>query len=251
MIKKSSYILAVLMLVLSCKQQNSNPNLESNFKNPPPEARPRTWMHAMSSNMSKAGFTKDLEAMASAGIGGIILFNVTTGKPKKGKVIFNSSEHIEMTAHAAAECERLGLSFGVHNCDGWTSSGGPWVTPEHSMKQIAFSQKIVKGGTVKVNLETPSSVADFYRDVAVLAYPSLPSELQENSNQPILKSSDKEIDLNILNDGKIDNKTKLNVSDDGMEWIEFQYKKTFKANSIYMNFHTRVSREMRLVLKNK
>lgn len=107
--------------------------------------------------------------MADAGIGGIILFNATVGTSKLRKVKFNSPEHIEMTAHAATECERLGLAFGIHNCDGWTSSGGPWVTPENSMKQITYSQKIIKGGDVKVSLEAPSSVADFYRDVAVLA----------------------------------------------------------------------------------
>lgn len=237
------------MVVLSCKQQKSNVELENNFKNPPPEARPRTWMHSMSSNMSKEGFTKDLEAMADAGIGGIILFNVTTGKPKKGKVIFNSHEHIEMTAHAAKECERLGLTFGIHNCDGWTSSGGPWVTPEHSMKQLTFSQQIVKGGKVKVNLETPSSVANFYQDVAVIAYPSLVSELADENNQPSVKSSDKKLNISIINDGKIEEKTTLKVEKEGVEWVEFQYSKPFRANSIYLNFHTRVSREMRLVLK--
>jgi len=44
-------------------QQVERINLQSNFKNPPNSAKPRTWMHAMSGNMSKAGMAKDLEAL--------------------------------------------------------------------------------------------------------------------------------------------------------------------------------------------
>ena len=86
----------------------------------------------MSGNMTKAGLTKDLESMAEVGIGGLLLFNVTQGIPY-GSVVYNSPEHHDMIQHAAAEAERLGLSFGVHNSDGWSSSGGPWVTPEESI----------------------------------------------------------------------------------------------------------------------
>jgi hypothetical protein len=136
MMKKIEFLVLMLFVAVSSyAQQQETIISEDLFKNPPAENRPRTWMHAMSGNMSKVGLTKDLEAIADVGIGGIILFNVTHYVPK-GKVIFNSADHIEKTKHAAAECERLGLSFGVHNCDGWTSSGGPRVKPEHAMKHM-------------------------------------------------------------------------------------------------------------------
>ncbi len=48
-------------------------------------------MHVMSGNMSKAAMTKDPEAIGNAGIGGVILFNVTHNIPK-GPVKFNSPE---------------------------------------------------------------------------------------------------------------------------------------------------------------
>jgi len=112
-------------------------SLQTEFLNPPNSSKPRTWFHSMSGNMSKAGITKDLESIKSVGIGGVLLFNVTQGIPI-GPVKFNSDEHIELIRHMAAEAERLDLSFGVHNCDGWTSSGGPWITPENSMKKVVF-----------------------------------------------------------------------------------------------------------------
>ncbi|MFC1761766.1 glycosyl hydrolase [Planctomycetota bacterium] len=215
--------------------------LAETFKNPPASAKPRTWMHAMSGNMSKAGMTKDLEAMAEAGIGGIILFNVTHGIPK-GKVLFNSDEHTEITRHAAMECERLGLSFGLHNCDGWTSSGGPWVTPAMSMKQVVHSETIVKGGReVSVQLPAPTARHDFYRDIAVLAYPALVSELADTANKPVVTSSDSTFDVALGTDGKADIKTRLNGSPKTPAWVQFDYGRSHTIRSVYINGEKAIS----------
>ena len=70
------FVLLMTFIVISFAQNIVQKNLDQNFKNPPASAKPITWMHVMSGNMSKAGMTKDLEAIADAGIGGIILFNV-------------------------------------------------------------------------------------------------------------------------------------------------------------------------------
>ncbi|MEM8510605.1 MAG: glycosyl hydrolase, partial [Bacteroidota bacterium] len=122
-------LLLSLLLLFSCQTKVQETSfLEQSFKNPPNESRPRTWMHAMSGNMSKAGLTKDLEAMAEVGLGGFLLFNITQGIPN-GPIKYNSPEHHSMIVHAAQEAKRLGLDFGIHNCDGWSSSGGPWITP--------------------------------------------------------------------------------------------------------------------------
>lgn len=131
--------------------------LEEGFKNPPQASKPRTWYHINSGNASKEGFTKDLKAIKDAGIGGVLVFNVSMGLPE-GDVKYNSQEHRDILAHGAKECEKLGLSFGVHNCDGWTSSGGPWVTPEHAMKVVVNSQVIAKGGKeVSIKITTTTS----------------------------------------------------------------------------------------------
>ncbi|MGB5942932.1 MAG: glycosyl hydrolase [Leeuwenhoekiella sp.] len=209
-------------------------NLEQSFKSPPSSAKPRTWMHAMSSNMSKEGLTKDLEAMADVGIGGIILFNVTAFI-KEGDVKFNSPEHIEMIGHAAAECERLGLSFGVHNCDGWTSSGGPWVPAEHSMKQIVHREMVVKGGTVSAKLPEPTMRGGFYKDLRVIAYPSLHAEVADAQVVPNVTSSDPEYKVDLIVDGKIDERNWLRVPEDGMTYIQWDYKQPFTVRSFYLN----------------
>lgn len=215
--------------------------LAETFQTPPASARPRTWMHAMSGNMSKAGLTKDLEAMAEAGFGGIILFNVSHTIPR-GKVLFNSAEHTDLTCHAAQECERLGLSFGLHNCDGWTSSGGPWNTPENSMKQVVHSETIVKGGRrLSVELPTPSARSGFYRDIAVLAYPALASELADQAHPPQVTSSDFGFNLALATDGKIDKRTILNGSPRETAWVQFDFGQAHTIRSVYMNMEKAIA----------
>ena len=209
---------------------------EELFKNPPKETRPRTWMHAMSGNMSKAGLTKDLEAMAEVGIGGLLLFNVTQGIPN-GPVKYNSPEHHELLKHAAKESERLGLSFGVHNCDGWSSSGGPWVTPEQSMKMVVWSEQMVKGGgNVTIQLAQPTTREGLYRDIAVLAYPSLPAEILDAERKPVLTASDNETNTVLLNDGRWDAQTQVKKKNEN-PWVQFDYGKPHTIRSVYM-IHT-------------
>lgn len=226
-------------LLISCVGDNmSNQDLELAFKNPPKEAQPRTWMHAMSGNMSKAGITKDLEAMSEVGIGGFLLFNVTQGIPN-GPIIYNSDEHHEMIAHAAKEAERLGLSFGVHNCDGWSSSGGPWVTPEESMKMVVWSESLVSGGEVTIQLPVPTKRENFYKDIAVLAYPSLEGELDDAKNRPTVKASDKTTDIQLITDGMVDDESKLNNLKNTKPWLQFNYNQDKTIRSIKAVFNDR------------
>lgn len=66
-------------------------------------------------------------------------------------VIFNFREHQAIIAHAAGDCERLGLGFGVHNWDGWSDSDGQWVRPEESIKMVVWNETITDGGTVNLD----------------------------------------------------------------------------------------------------
>lgn len=193
-------------------------------------------MHSMSGNMSKEGMTKDLEAIADVGIGGVLMFNVTHAIPN-GKVRFNSPEHIEILKHAAAECERLNLSFGIHNCDGWTSSGGPWVTPENSMKQVVFNETVSQGGgKITMQLPIPAARKGFYKDIAVIAYPSLESEIADANAKPKVTASDPDFDIQLATDGKSDIKTSITPINKKPAWVQFDFGKPFTVRSIYMAY---------------
>src|SRR5213078_656054 len=123
------------------------------------------------------GITKDLEAMKRVGLGGFTAFSVTDAIPP-GPVNYLSDQWLELMEHAASEADRLGLEMCMHNCAGWSSSGGPWITPEMSMQEVQWSETHVTGPKhVEAQLKHPEARKDFYRDIAVVAFPTLAGDL--------------------------------------------------------------------------
>ncbi|WP_372772747.1 glycosyl hydrolase [Mangrovibacterium sp.] len=212
--------------------------LEQNFRNPPTSAKPRTWMHAIDGNMSKDGLSKDLESMQRVGIGGVLLFNIDQKIPD-GLIKYNSPEHHEMLKHAAAECERLGLSFGVHNCDGWSSSGGPWIKPEQSMKMVVWSEMQIAGGDIHIKLPQPTIREGLYQDIAVLAYPALKSEMADIQNQPLITSSDPNFKTDLLMDNRLDDVSTIQKVEKKDSWIQYAYPREHEIRSAFIVFNDR------------
>ncbi|NLH97882.1 MAG: hypothetical protein GX446_00125 [Chthonomonadales bacterium] len=165
-----AWMLGALILVHGMAIAAPDP-LADAFRNPPDSAKPHTWWHWLNGNTSKAGITADLEAMKRAGIGGAQIFNVDCGIPD-GPVPVMSEEWREHTRHAIAEAARLGIELCIHNCPGWSSSGGPWVKPEHAMQMLTWSEQTVTGPRrLEVTLGQPNTRRGFYRDIAAFGIP--------------------------------------------------------------------------------
>jgi len=146
--------------------------LARGFVSPPDSAKPHTWWHWMNGMVTKEGITADLESMKRVGIGGVQIFNVDQGSPA-GPVPFMSDAWREMVRHAVAEAHRLGLEVRFQNCAGWSNSGGPWVTPEHAMLVVTTAEISVRGGAkFDGKLPRPRTTLGFYKDIAVLAFPT-------------------------------------------------------------------------------
>lgn len=146
--------------------------LEKDFTQLFVSARPYTYWFWMNGNITKEGITKDLEAMHRVGIGGVFNLEGGTGIPK-GAVTYLSPEWSVLKAHAIKEAARLGIDYVMHNCPGWSSSGGPWITPEYSMQRLTWSEIEVSGGKqLDTLLPQPTTELGYYKDVAVLAFPS-------------------------------------------------------------------------------
>lgn len=148
--------------------------LEESFASPPPSARPHTWWHWMHGNVTKEGITLDLEAMARVGIGGAQIFNVADNDScniPKGPADYMSPLFLDLVKHAALEGKRLGVEICMHNCPGWSSSGGPWIDAAHSMQLLVSSEVQADAGD-NVKLPQPETRRGFYQDVAVLAIPT-------------------------------------------------------------------------------
>ena len=150
--------------------------LREGFVAPPVSARPQVWWHWMNGNVSKDGITADLEAMAKVGIGGAQIFDASDDIPA-GSVAFGSEEWKSLVRFAAQEAKRLGMELAIHNCSGWSSSGGPWIAPSNAQKRVVFTETVVKRGTrFDGVLPMPKETHGFYRDIAVLAVKTPPAE---------------------------------------------------------------------------
>ncbi len=178
-------------------------SLEEDFLHPPVSAQPHTWWHWMNGHVTKEGITLDLEAMKKVGIGGFQNFFVGSGIPK-GPVEYLSEEWLNLMKHTIAEADRLGLEFQMHNCPGWSSTGGPWITPELSMQQVVWSETFVEGGKeVKTALPQPFKRLNYYRDTFVLAFPSLEGEKSAwYKTLTQITSNNNKVDLNALIQGQ-------------------------------------------------
>lgn len=187
----------IVIAALSLLNQGCLPSKESalkkGFTSPPDDFWPGVYWYFMDGNLSQEKMTADLEAMKRAGIRWALFLEVNVGVPR-GKVDFLSEEWQELFTHAVREAERLGIRLILGSGPGWAGSGGPWVRPEQSMQHLVASEVTVRGpGAMNLKLPLPEPKKPFfgegsltpelkklrdewYRDVAVLAFPAPETE---------------------------------------------------------------------------
>lgn len=153
--------------------------LEQGWVDPPREARTRCWWWWLNGNVTAEAITRDLEEMKAKGFGGANIIDAGGATQGGNEAVphgpdFGSAEWRVLFLHALAEADRLGLEIGFNIVSGW-NLGGPTVTPEQASKKLTWTSTLVDGGelgaVIDVQLEQPPTVADYYRDVAVVAFP--------------------------------------------------------------------------------
>ncbi len=167
--KKLRFAAAGLMIfsLLSCSRK---PSLIQGFHHPPESTKPWVYWYWITDNISRQGITRDLEAMASIGIGEAFIGNIYLADTTPGSIKALTPEWWEMVEHAVREGGRLGVNIGLFNCPGWSQSGGPWIPPEKSMRYVTYSETRSKGPMhFQQRLPAP---AESFQDIAVLAFPA-------------------------------------------------------------------------------
>jgi len=152
-------------------------SLEAGFAKPPDTARPQCFWIWMNGNITREGITADLAAMAEGGIGGALIYNLAGPHYKcdtpAGPADYLSPQWLDLMKHASSEAGRLGIELCMHNCAGWATTGGPWITPELSMQKVVWSELVVDGGRrIAEKVPQPEVVLGHYRDIAVFAIPA-------------------------------------------------------------------------------
>ncbi|WP_144059207.1 glycosyl hydrolase [Rhodopirellula sp. SWK7] len=237
-------VLASALAVSGSAEPQIPSTLEQGFESPPKHSRPETWFHLIGGNVDREALTKDLEAVASARIGGIQLFH-GRGRPWPGvqpQVQTLSETWDSLLSHTADEAERLGLKFTMQNCPGWAMSGGPWISPDKAMRHLIYSRVNVTGGQpMTINLAKPEPSREEwrdYRDIAVVAFPTVADDSglplvpdRITSNLPnadwkgIVDGTDVEIQVPAVSNAS---------GGSSSTWVEFEFDQPVTLRSIQL-----------------
>lgn len=134
------------------------------------------WWFWGESTTTEYGITKDLEALHKAGFGGVVLYEQVF-RDDKDALKSLSPEWLSRVRFAAAECARLGLRLEINSSNGYVA-GGPWITPDLGIQRLVSSETIVDGGShLSIRLPQPPTRLNYYKDVAVLAFPTVVGQL--------------------------------------------------------------------------
>lgn len=146
-------------------------DLDHNFASPPETTRPRCYWYWMDGHVTKAGITKDLEAMKRIGIGEGYIGEISgqSGLPSAAEPKALTDPWWGFIEHAIREGTRLGVDIGVFNSPGWSQSGGPWVKPGQAMRYVTMPETRIHG-PAHFEGKLPTPVGEF-QDLAVLAFP--------------------------------------------------------------------------------
>ncbi|MDO4558876.1 MAG: glycosyl hydrolase, partial [Planctomycetia bacterium] len=145
----------------------------------PDAAKSRVWWWWLNSNVDEAAITRDLEQMAEKGIGGLNLIDAGgAARPDWSQEVpvgpgFGSPRWRELFLHALNEAKRLNIEVGLNIQSGW-NLGDPEVTPEQACKYVTTSETRVEidaDDLLSIGLPQPKVYEDFYRDIAVIAFP--------------------------------------------------------------------------------
>jgi hypothetical protein len=208
-------------------------SLDDLFRHPPEEAKPWVFWYWMQAAASKEGITADLEAMKSAGLGGAYMMFI---KGADSVPLFNPPAQ-QLTPHwwelvkfAMQEAKRLHFQLGMHVSDGFALAGGPWITPELSMQKVVSSTTYVSGKqTFNGVLPQPETKANYYKDIAVFAYPTMiKNSIRDTAMVPVVTSSVKGVSPQFL----AEKHGRQSFKCDSVCWIQYTYDKPFTCRSI-------------------
>ena len=237
---------STLLTALPALAQTAGDELLNGFKEPPVSARPGVGWPWMNGNITKDGIDKDLAWMHRVGISGFGIGSAAIDTPTvvDKRIEYLTPEWKDVFRYAVKKASDYGFSVGVGAAPGWSMTGGPWVSPDESMKKLVWSITPVDGGKrFRGKLPQPPDVIGpiqnapwfgdhpptpktanlhFYRDAIVIAY-------KQPVDDPVITAalaSTGKIDKNILTDGDLSKGVTLEpATEDGDVWIEQKFAK--------------------------
>ena len=144
---------------------------EEVFRNPPREAHVGVWWHWMGSQVTEEGIRKDLDWFSRMGIFSATVFGMADSCTPWARRIGNvptdglrpfDERWWKLFVFACHEGKRRGIDIGIHNCPGYTSTGGPWIPSRLAMRELVFN---VTNAAVQVSTK-PNAMFPVYNEDA-------------------------------------------------------------------------------------
>ncbi|OHB75142.1 MAG: hypothetical protein A2Z25_21710 [Planctomycetes bacterium RBG_16_55_9] len=206
--KATANVLVLLFAVCTeaflydCPCMSKDISLEEGFTRPPQSAGIRCFWWWLNSNVTQEAITRDLEGMKAKGFSGAMIFDAGGAEQRSNKQVpagptFATPQWRELFKHAVREADRLGLELSLGIQSGW-NLGGPNVTPQMAAKMLTWSETKIEGpASIEQKLPVPQNRADFYEDIAVLAFPlkRAPGGQQKPIQNLQLKTASREIGM--------------------------------------------------------
>ena len=175
-----------------------------------------------------------MRAMKEAGLAGAYLMPIKgpANPPLMDSVLVQlSPQWWAMVKHAFKEAERIGLKLGIHASDGFALAGGPWITPELSMQKLVWTSTNITGGkSFNATLQQPETQEDYYRDIAVFAFPSMKGAgISTTTVKPRITTSSGDSSAQWLASNQ---KT---FSSDSPGWIQYQFDHPFTCHTVVIH----------------
>ena len=139
-------IAAALVLLAALGANAATP--EEVFRNPPREAHVGVWWHWMGSQVTEEGIRKDLDWFQRMGVFSATVFGMADSCTPWARRIGNvptdglrpfDERWWKLFAFACREGQKRGIDIGLHNCPGYTSTGGPWIPSRLAMRELVFN----------------------------------------------------------------------------------------------------------------
>ncbi|KMT64812.1 glycosyl hydrolase [Catenovulum maritimum] len=235
----------IFIIFFCCSIFASSANsLIKQFEQPNHEHKPWVFWYWINGNITAEGIKADLQAMADAGLGGVLLMHINEHEViPAGPVRFLSDEYqalLKLTFETAAE---LGLQVNLYNGEGWSVTGGPWITPELGMKELAWSELNISSSTKTIQFPKPHAPLGFYQDIATLAFPTPKGFIEPNFVDLVDKvtvSGEKWYQFSQTEkviDGDWNTDVKPSVdADTGETYIKLDFKQDYTFSNAFVKF---------------
>ncbi|MDR1053417.1 MAG: hypothetical protein LBL39_04510, partial [Planctomycetaceae bacterium] len=177
-------LLSMCLVVDVVGQSEEADSLVAGVKTPPDSAKLWAYWWWLNGNVDKESITRDLTEMRKQGFGTVVLYdgggaNADNNLNVHVGAMYGTAEWRELYKHTLKEAARLGMSISLNIQSGW-NLGGPNVKPENATKFVVWSEVIAIDNNDEIILPRPKTNHNFYRDIAVVAFPIKQSNIAKN-----------------------------------------------------------------------